>query len=67
MIRSVYEISSSNVQIQYLKKILKDQISEYDQLFFEQPKIPEGALGIMTVLTVILVTNIRQTSDVKTT
>ena len=53
--RKVYKVGSIHYQTPALKKILSDHLTGYDQLFLEEPVIPEGALGVMSVLIVILV------------
>jgi uridine kinase len=58
--RRVYRVNSSHFQTPVLKKILNDQLTGYDQLFLEEPVIPEGALGVMSVLTIILVATSRE-------
>ena len=58
--RKVYRVNSFHYQTPVLKKILNDQLTGYDQLFLEEPEIPEGALGIMSVLTIILVATSRE-------
>jgi uridine kinase len=58
--RKVYRVSSSHYQTPVLKKILNDHLTGYDQLFLEEPVIPEGALGVMSVLTIILVATSRE-------
>jgi uridine kinase len=58
--RKVYRVNSSHYQTPVLKKILNDQLTGYDQLFLEEPVIPEGALGVMSVLTIILVATSRE-------
>ena len=58
--RKVYKINACHYQTPALKKILSDQLTGYDQLFLEEPVIPEGALGVMSVLTIILVATSRE-------
>lgn len=58
--RKVYRVRSSHYQTPALKKILRDHLTGYDQLFLEEPVIPEGAVGLMSVLTVILVATSRE-------
>jgi hypothetical protein len=58
--RKVYKINACHYQAPALKKILSDQLTGYDQLFLEEPVIPEGALGVMSVLAVILVAKSRE-------
>lgn len=64
---NVYEFSSSNASQRTLQKILKHKLSAFDQLFLVEPQLPEGSLGIMTVLTIILATGKRQTNYVQPT
>jgi uridine kinase len=58
--RKVYTVNSDHYQTSVLKKILNDKLTAYDQLFLEEPVIPEGTLGVMSVLTIILVATSRE-------
>jgi hypothetical protein len=58
--RKVYRVKSIHYQTPVLKKILSDHLRGYDQLFLEEPVIPESALGVMSVLTVILIATSRE-------
>jgi uridine kinase len=58
--RKVYRARPIHYQTPALKKILSEQLRGYDQLFLEEPVIPEGALGMMSVLVVILVATSRE-------
>jgi uridine kinase len=50
----IYEIHSGHADQDVLKKILEIHLSGYEQLFLAEPNIPEGVLGIMVVLTIIM-------------
>jgi uridine kinase len=63
---NIYEIISSNDNQNVLQEILKRKLSAFDQLFLIEPRLPGGCLGIMTTLTIIMVTNKRQASNVQT-
>jgi hypothetical protein len=43
-----------------LKQILQIQLIDFDQLFLEEPKIPDGALGIMATISIIVAANRRE-------
>ena len=58
--QKVYKINACHYQIPALRAILSDQLTGYGQLFLEEPVIPEGALGVMSVLTIILVATSRE-------
>ena len=58
--RKVYRVRSIHYQTPVLKKILCNHLNGYDQLFLEEPVIPEGALGVMSVLTIILIATSRE-------
>jgi hypothetical protein len=58
--RKVYKINACHYQTSALKQILSENLTGYDQLFLEEPLIPEGALGVMSVLTIILVATSRE-------
>jgi uridine kinase len=56
----VYLINSKDVNPFTLEEVLKSLVTGYNQLFLSEPKIPEGVLGVMVVLVVILMTANRQ-------
>jgi len=59
---NIYEIRSTNANRDLLLEILKNKLSAFDQLFLVEPQLPAGPLGIMTALTIIMVTSKRQAS-----
>lgn len=58
--RKVYKVRSIHYQTPALRKILSDHLTGYDQLFLEEPVVPESALGVMSVLTIILMATSRE-------
>jgi hypothetical protein len=57
--RKVYEINPVGVSSTILTQILNNQLRDYDQLFLEAPDIPEGVLGIMATLSIVMLANKR--------
>ena len=49
-----YNIKPMGINGSLLIKNLKNNLADYDQLFLEEPKIPDGALGIMATLSVLM-------------
>jgi uridine kinase len=58
--RKIYELAPGNIAIETLRHLLRNNISEFDQLFIEEPDIPENIIGIMATLSIILLTNKRE-------
>jgi hypothetical protein len=58
--RKIYELAPGEVTIDTLRYILRNQISDFDQLFIEEPKIPENVVGIMATLSIILLSKKRE-------
>jgi uridine kinase len=49
-----YNIKPMGINGSLLIKNLKNNLADYDQLFLEEPKIPDGALGIMATLSILM-------------
>ena len=56
----IYNIRNTSINEVTLKKILRNHLSQFDQLFLQEPRIPEGAVGLMAVLTVVLIAKSRE-------
>ena len=57
--KKIYRTNPGHFNSRVLGIILREQLSGFEQLFFEEPQIPDGALGVMAALTIILATNKR--------
>jgi hypothetical protein len=57
---NIYEIKNAALDQTQLRKLLRSHLTEFDQLFLKEPEIPEGPLGIMAVLTIILAAQKRE-------
>lgn len=53
--RKIYDLEPKGLDSVVLQKILRMQVSDFDQLFLEEPCIPANDLGIMATLTLIMV------------
>jgi uridine kinase len=58
--QTIYEIDSDHFDKNSLKNVLNIHLSGYNQLFLKEPRIPEGILGFMTVLTVVVLASSRE-------
>ncbi len=58
--RKIYELTPGEITVNTLRHLLRNQISEFDQLFIEEPEIPENVVGIMATLSIILLLNKRE-------
>lgn len=58
--QTIYEIDSDHFDKNSLKNVLNTHLSGYNQLFLEEPRIPEGILGFMTVLSVVVLASSRE-------
>jgi uridine kinase len=56
----IYEVHSGHTDQDALKKILQIHLSGYEQLFLAEPNFPDGVLGIMVVLTIIMAAKSRE-------
>ena len=57
---NIYEIKNAALDQTQLRKLLRSHLTEFDQLFLKEPEIPEGPLGVMAVLTIILAAKKRE-------
>lgn len=57
--RKIYRINPGHFNSRVLGRILREELSSFEQLFLEEPVIPDGALGVMAALTIILATRKR--------
>jgi uridine kinase len=58
--RKIYEIFPGKVKQNGFNQILKTQLVDFDQLFLDEPEIPDGALGIMATMSIIVAANRRE-------
>jgi len=58
--RKIYELAPVEITVDTLRYLLKNQINEFDQLFIEEPKMPENVVGIMATLSIILLSKKRE-------
>lgn len=58
--RKIYEINPIEVSSEMLADLLKNQISDSEQLFIEEPNIPANIVGIMATLSIILLSKKRE-------
>lgn len=54
MNHKIYEINPGVVNSNLLLQILKNQVSDFEQLFIEEPDIPANLVGVMATLSIIL-------------
>jgi uridine kinase len=58
--QTIYEIETEHFDENSLRNVLRIHLSGYNQLFLKDPRIPEGILGFMTVLTVVVLASSRE-------
>jgi hypothetical protein len=58
--RKIYELAPGEITVDTLRYLLRNQINEYDQLFIEEPNMPENVVGIMATLSIILLSKKRE-------
>jgi uridine kinase len=58
--KKMYDIYSLEIGSDSLTQILRLQLADYDQLFLGESEIPDGIVGIMATLAIILATSRRE-------
>ena len=58
--KKLYEITPHELDANTLMQILMIQLKDFDQLFLEEPDIPDGLVGIMATLSIIMAASRRE-------
>jgi uridine kinase len=55
----IYDINPKSIDGKSFVSVLRIHLTDYDQLFLEEPEIPSGALGIMVTLSILMLASSR--------